>query len=115
MSRDESTLDDTLEKFVGNHPKGWGHGEWERLLAELKDRGVDTTDEVAIGASLERARLLARLERLPVKGLGPRRREKIAERYGRLWDLRQASAEEIAASSGTPRRVAEELVAAIGE
>jgi excinuclease ABC subunit C len=44
-----------------------------------------------------------------VKGLGPKRRAAVVERFGRLWDARQASEEELAALPGLNRSVAQAL------
>ena len=84
-----------LRAFVAEHPEGWNHHEWLGLLAELTDAGVDTSDPGTIGTALEQERLLAFLEGLDVKGLGPKRREALAARFGRLWDLKHASTEDI--------------------
>ncbi len=86
-----------MRDFVSRHPDGWSHDEWLGLLAELGEAGVDTNDHETIGAALEHERLLVVLERASVKGLGPKRREAVAGRFGRLWDLKHASVEDIAA------------------
>lgn len=85
-----------LRTFVENHAGGWSHHDWLGLLAELTDAGVDTSDPSRIGAELEHERILRVLETVDVKGLGPKRREALADRFGRLHDLRQASVEQIA-------------------
>jgi NAD-dependent DNA ligase len=85
-----------LRIFVQTHRGGWNHHDWLELLAELTDAGVDTSDPDRIGAALEHERILAVLESMDVKGLGPKRREALADRFGRLHDLRAASTEEIA-------------------
>lgn len=89
-----------LRAFVAAHPHGWNHHEWLGLLAELTDAGVDTTDPGPIGAALEQERILAFLEGLEMKGLGPKRREALAAQFGRLWDLKRASTDEIAQIPG---------------
>jgi hypothetical protein len=106
-------LRDALRDFVSSHSDGWGHPDWEALLDDLRRNAVDATDETAIGAALERERLLAKLERTGVRGVGPKRRAAIAEIYGRLWDLQQATPEELARASGMPQPMAEELLRAV--
>ena len=96
MANDTNGLRTQLRAFVDGHPHGWNHHEWLELLAELTDSGVDTTDPDLIGAVLERERILACLEGLDLKGLGPKRREALAAYFGRLWDLKHASADDIA-------------------
>jgi hypothetical protein len=113
MSRNGPSLNDALKDFVFSHPDGWGHTEWEQFLDALRRNALEVRDEVAIGAALERERLLATLERITVKGLGPKRRAALADRFGRLWDLQQASADEVARGSGIPRAAAEELLRAV--
>jgi excinuclease UvrABC nuclease subunit len=107
MAWDEKELKTRTRDFVGRHPHGWSHDQWLGLLAELRDAGVDTHDHEAIGAALEHERLLVVLESAGVKGLGPKRREALAARFGRLWDLRHASVEEIAALPSFHRGLAE--------
>ena len=85
-----------LRTFVEAHAGGWNHHDWLGLLAELTDSGVDTSEPSRIGAELEHERILTVLETVDVKGLGPKRREALADRFGRLHDLRHASAEQIA-------------------
>jgi hypothetical protein len=113
MSQNGPALRDALRDFVSSHPDGWGHPDWEALLDDLRRKALDATDESAIGATLEREKLLAKLERTGVRGVGPKRRAAIAESYGRLWDLQQASPEELARSSGIPQPMAEELLRAL--
>jgi len=82
-----------LRDFVAGHRQGWSHHDWLELLAQLTDAGVDTSDPDAIGIALEQERVLAYLEALDVKGLGPKRREAVAARFPRMWDLTHASVE----------------------
>lgn len=98
-----------LRAFVDEHPHGWNHHEWLELLAELTDAGVDTTDPDAIGGALEQVRILVVLEGLQLKGLGPKRREALAAHFGRLWDLKHATAEEIAQVPSFHQGLAEAL------
>ena len=85
-----------LRDFVTGHGQGWTHHDWLELLAQLTDAGVDTSDPDAIGTALEQERVLAHLEALNVKGLGPKRREEVAARFPRMWDLEHASVEDLA-------------------
>ena len=87
--------------------------EWLRLLAELERGGVDVGDTDAIGYALENERLAWELERRAVPGLGPKRIEAVVSRYGTLWNLRQADAEDVAEIKTIPGALAEKLVAAI--
>ena len=80
-----------LRTFVQAHPGGWSHHVRLGVLAALTDAGADTSDPARIGAELEHERLLSALEDADVKGLGPKRREALAEHFGRLHDLRRAS------------------------
>lgn len=113
MGKQGNMLEQRLSAFVEAHPGGWSHPEWMGLLGELSRAGVDTSDPGRIGSALEKARLMAVLERAGVKGLGPRRREALAERFRRLWDLRQASVDEIAALPSMHRGLAEEVHRAV--
>jgi hypothetical protein len=103
------TMQGKLEDFVQRNADGWGHLQWEALLGELEEDGHDVSDPDGIGRELERLRLQARLEETKVKGLGPKRRAAVVERFGRLWDARQASEEELAALPGLNRSVAQAL------
>jgi NAD-dependent DNA ligase len=85
-----------LRAFVDAHPHGWNHLDWLELLAGLTDSGVDTTNPDQIGTALEQERVLACLEGLEIKGLGPKRREALAAHFGGLWNLEHASADDIA-------------------
>jgi len=98
-----------LRAFVQNHPHGWSHDEWLGLLYHLSEDGIDTRDEGHIGLALERERLLHTLGNLGIKGLGPKRREALADRFGSLWTLMEASPEEIAGVPGIQRSLAEQL------
>lgn len=95
MANDINGFRARLRDFVTGHEQGWNHHEWLELLGQLTDAGVDTTDPEAVGLALEQERVLAFLEGLGLKGLGPKRREALAARFGRLWDLRHATVEEL--------------------
>lgn len=103
-----------IRAFVQAHPEGWGHPEWLGLLSELEAAGVDVTDTEAVGATLERERLAAELRRIEVKGLGPKRIEAIADEFRTLWNLRHATAEEVAGIRTVPSDVADAVVDALG-
>lgn len=109
MAMNDNELEQRVRGFVARYPEGWGHAEWLGLLAELRDAGVDTHDPDVIGAALEHERLLAILARMSVKGLGPKRREAIAGRFQRLWELKHASVEDIAELPSFHRNLAEAL------
>jgi hypothetical protein len=99
-----------LRRFVRDHPHGWGHDDWLRLLFHLSENGVDTANEDAIGLALEGERLKNTLANLGVKGLGPKRIEAVADRYGTVWNLKDASWEAVAELPGIPETLARELV-----
>lgn len=96
-----------LRRFAQQRPAGWEHDEWLGLLRELGERGHDTSDPDRIGLELERERLALVLEKIP--GLGPARIRRLSERFGRLWELRQASVDEIASAGAMPRSLAERV------
>ena len=98
-----------LRSFLLDHPHGWSHDEWLGLLYHLSQKGIDTDDEKGIGLVLERERLTHTLGNLSIKGLGPKRREALADRFGSLWNLMEASPEEIAQVPGVPRSLADQI------
>lgn len=102
-----------IRAFIQAHPEGWGHQEWLGLLSDLEAAGVDVSDSEEIGATLERERLAAGLKGLQVKGLGPKRVEALVGEYRTLWNLRQASAEDVAEIRTVPGDVAERVVEAV--
>lgn len=103
----EGALQRELREFVESRPGGWDHPEWLGLLDGLRERGHDTDDAEAIGRTLERERLARHLE--GVQGMGPRRVEAVSARFGTLWSLRQASAEELASVPGMNRPLGEQV------
>lgn len=109
MANEQNGFRGKLRDFVQEHEKGWNHHEWLELLAELTDAGVDTSHPETIGSALEEERVLAFLEGANVKGLGPKRREALAGRFGKMWDLKHASVDEIAELPSFHRGLAEEL------
>jgi len=113
MARNDKGLRAHARDFVARHPDGWSHHDWLALLAELREAGLDTDEPEAVGAALEHERLLVVLERAGIKGLGPKRREAVAGHFGRLWDLRNASVDQIAELPSFHRGLAEALHDAI--
>lgn len=109
MSNDSriDALDAELKDFVGGHIHGWSHEHWNGLLSGLAGNGHDVADRDFIGLRLERAHILATLERLGVKGLGPKRRERLADHFPTLWALRHADVDELASVPTFHRSLAE--------
>lgn len=101
-----------LRAFVEEHAEGWNHNDWLAFLGRLQETGVKGDPE-EIGLELERTRLAAVLSERKIKGLGPRRIEAIVDQFGSLWNVRQAKAEDFAAVSNIPSRVAGELEEAL--
>lgn len=102
-----------MKDFVSEHSSGWSHREWLGLLAELTDAGYDTSDPDHIGLVLERERLESVLEGASVKGLGPRRRQAVAQRLGTVWNLQEASVDDLSEIPGVHRKLAQALHAAL--
>ena len=109
MANEQNGFRVRLRDFVERHEGVWNHHEWLELLAELTDAGVDTSRPETIGSALEEERMLAFLEGANVKGLGPKRREALVEKFGRLWDLKHASVDELAELPSFHRGLAEAL------
>lgn len=110
MTREEiKTMRARLTEFVRENRDGWGHEDWEQLLGDLEVAGHDVSDRDAIGAELERIRLTRHLEKLDVRGLGPKRRTALVEWFGRLWEVEQASPDELASVPALNRSVARSL------
>ncbi len=103
------TLISHLRSFVQEHPHGWSHDEWLGLLFHLSQNGIDTGNEDAIGLALERERLLHTLGNLSIQGLGPKRREALATHFGSLWNLMEATPDEIAGVPGLHRTLAHQI------
>lgn len=102
-----------LQAFVDTHPEGWNHEEWLGLLADLSTEGVDVSEAHDIGEELERTRLTWELSRRGVQGLGPKRIEALGKRFGTLWRLRNASADEVARVPSMNRPLAEKVLNAL--
>lgn len=109
MANEHNGFRKQLRGFVDGHRQGWSHHEWLGLLAELSDAGVDTSNPERIGTLLEEERVLAFLEGLDLKGLGPKRRDALAAHFGRLWDLQNASVDEMAELPSFHRGLAEAI------
>jgi DNA-directed RNA polymerase sigma subunit (sigma70/sigma32) len=104
----------TLRAFVSHHPDGWYHSDWEGLVGDLLSRDLlYPGEEDEVGKELERERVRQMLEGLSIPGLGPKRREAVAERFGHVWELRHASADELAAVPGVTKRIADALHTAL--
>jgi hypothetical protein len=112
MTTIEFNLTERLEAFIENHPDGWDHTEWLALLAELRQAGVDREPD-EIGWLLENERLAAALRGFGVRGLGPKRIDAVVQRFGSLWNLRQASPEAIADIDIIPSKLAGSVRAAL--
>lgn len=100
-------LKGALRDFASAMPHGWGHQDWINFLESLHERGHNINDRDAIGLALEKERLDLFLD--SIRGVGPRRRAALIERYGTLWNVRNAEVEEIARVAKMPRSLAEEV------
>ena len=108
-----SRLDSEVQAFVDQHPDGWSHMDWDAFLAGLSAKHVDVSDTDQIGARLEAERLRRVLLTSGVDGLGRRRVDAIVEKFGSVWNLRQADPEQVASIPTIPRRIAEETLSRI--
>lgn len=95
-----------LRDFVRQNPQGWGHDEWTGLLGRLRERGHQGNEE-QIGSALERERLAMKLEEM--EGVGPQRVKSLVDRFGTLYSLRHAAADEVAEAAKIPRELAEKI------
>lgn len=96
-----------LREFASARPAGWSHEDWLRFLEDLQERGHNIRDREAIGVALEKERLDLALG--GVRGVGPQRRKALIERYGTVWNVRNADPAEIAAAAAMPVSLAEEV------
>lgn len=104
----------SLRAFVSHHPDGWHHGNWERLVGELRSQELlKAGEEEEVGKELERERVRQMLESLSITGLGPKRREAVVEQFGHMWHLRHASPEDLASVPGVTKRIANDLATAL--
>lgn len=114
MDARQKELTGTLRAFASRHPDGWNHGDWVGLVDELRSRQLlDTGEEERVGKELERERVRQMLEGLSVTGLGPKRREAVAEQFGHVWQLRNASASDLASVPGVTKGIANDLATAL--
>lgn len=110
-TRKEAELRKQARDFAAGRPQGWSHDDWIGFLEDLKQRGHNVEDREAIGNLLERERLGLLLEN--VQGMGPQRVNSVLDRYGNLWRLKEASAEDVARETGLSRPLAEKVVEAV--
>ena len=96
-----------LRDFASGRPQGWNHDEWLGFLEDLRQRGHDVEDRDAVGGMLERERLNVLLEKVP--GMGAGRVRAVGDRFGSVWRLKDASADEIAREAKLPRPLAEKI------
>jgi hypothetical protein len=96
-----------LREFAAGRPQGWSHDDWLRFLEDLQSRGHNIEEREEIGRALERERLDIALEK--VGGVGPQKRRALVERFGTLWSLRNASAEDIASAGNLSQDVAQRV------
>lgn len=109
----ESSMTDRINTFIESHPDGWNHGQWLELLSELENDGVDVSEPAVVGLALERERMAWELQSLSVQGLGPKRIQTLVETFNTSWNLRHATATEIAASKTIPQALADKVFEAL--
>lgn len=97
-----------LRAFAIARPSGWNHDDWVLFLEYLASQGHDVSDADGIGRRLEQERLGISLGGVP--GLGPRRVQSLVDRFGSLWSMRHAGADDVAAVPGMTRPLAQRLV-----
>ena len=102
-----------LQAFIEENPAGWSHAGWLGLLSALEAEGADVTDADGIGLSLERTRLAETLKQAGVPGLGTKRIDAVVDRFGTLWNLQNASVDEIAGIKTVPAKLAEQVLQAV--
>ncbi len=108
---DQPDLARDLDDFAAAQPGGWSHEDWMNFLEYLAQRGHDTSNPDAIGIDLERKRLALILGEVP--GMGPKRVQNLVERYDTLWNLRQATVDELAEHKSLTRALAERVYEAV--
>lgn len=113
MAADQNGFRTCLMDFVLTHQHGWNHHDWLGLLSELTDAGFDTSDPDHIGMALERERVRQLLEDAAVRGLGPKRREAVADRFATAWNLQHASVEDLREIPTLHEKLARDLHAAL--
>lgn len=97
--------------FVEAHPHGWSHDQWLGLLHHLGSSGQDISNPDLIGLTVERTRVQSALKHAGIKGLGPKRIDAIAAAYSFLPELRDIDPKELAARTGIPGKLAQEIAA----
>ncbi len=112
MSTLKTGLMDELKSFVETHPDGWNDGDWNQLLTQLNQEGHDTSDREQIGWTLEQERLAFAIRRKEIPGFGAKRIQAVVERFGTVWNLRHASASDIAEIPTIHKSLAEKLESA---
>jgi hypothetical protein len=98
-----------ISRFSSEHPEGWGHEDWLGFLHHLSGSGIEVSDADAIGSALEHERLSRVLSGMEINGLGAKRIGGLANHFGTIWNLRTASAEEVAKASGISQAMAEQI------
>jgi hypothetical protein len=106
-------LRNNLRAFLSHHPHGWGHSDWEGLLNHLRQSGFDASDEARVGSELEKERVVYTLETSGVSGLSGSKARSVADRFGSVHELRQASVDDIAGIKGINRSQAEKIHEAV--
>jgi len=109
----ETIMQKLLDDVIETHPNGWDHLSWLELVAELEAHGFDVADPDAVGVELEKRRLVWELERHRIRGLGPKRIQAIADRFGSLWKLRSADVDTLAEIRTIPAALAEKVVSTL--
>jgi excinuclease UvrABC nuclease subunit len=109
-----SLLEKEIQSFVGQHPEGWGHGEWLSFLHHLRDEGLEISNPDSIGLALEKERVRSALRGIAIRGLGPKRVESIADGFGTFHELLSVDARGLAGRTGIPMKIAQEVVEKLG-
>lgn len=105
----QPNLKKDLRDFASARPQGWNHQDWLEFLENLEARGHNISDRELIGSALEKERLLLVLA--GIKGIGPQKRQALAEHYGNIWHLRDADLDEIVRVGNVLRKDAERIKA----
>jgi hypothetical protein len=106
-SNGKGALRDRLVGFVSAHPRGWDHEAWLGLLSDLRQAGIDTTDEPGIGLALERERLGRLLAEVP--GGSRTAITRLVKRFGSVSALLEANSGELDAIGGVEAMLAREV------
>jgi hypothetical protein len=108
-----SKMDLEIERFVKEHPQGWGHEDWLGFLHHLGETGQEVPDADSLGLALEKTRLRYTLQGLGVSGLGPKRMEAVCDAFPSLYHFCSSAPEEVAERAGIPRSMADSLLRAL--